>query len=278
MTRYRTLKTTTVNGMNSEKLRKAVIFLAWGEKYICELSRCIQMSKDFFAGLDLILITDEATDVKWLKSVMTRVFRVNFRFGRGSWLLRKTELYDHIPKEYDTYLFLDTDTIVLGDISLGFKKANLHGIAVSQASHYCLDNFRNFAEVLEKESIENSGLLQFNTGVVFFSKSPKVELVFNKWQDLAIKHCQLWKDDQALFTLALETCSFNPYALSINYNYRGFGNYISGDVRIWHSHGPVPLGINTYNESWPPRRAWPTLVQHPKRTEKRFPRWIYSDQ
>ena len=34
-------------------------------------------------------------------------------------------MINYIPEGYDSYLFLDSDTVVLGDISLGFEKAKI---------------------------------------------------------------------------------------------------------------------------------------------------------
>ena len=35
---------------------------------------------------------------------------------------------------------------------------------------------------------------------------------------------------------------FNPYTLSPSFNHCGFGELISGSIRIWHSNDPVPPG------------------------------------
>jgi hypothetical protein len=49
----------------------------------------------------------------------------------------------------------------------------------------------------------------------------------------------LWSD-QPYISLAMEMMGFNPYTLSPSFNCRGFGELISGSVRIWHSYNPVP--------------------------------------
>jgi hypothetical protein len=38
----------------------------------------------------------------------------------------------------------------------------------------------------------------------------------------------------------MEMLGFNPYTLSPSFNYRAFGELISGSIRIWHSYAPVP--------------------------------------
>jgi hypothetical protein len=49
----------------------------------------------------------------------------------------------------------------------------------------------------------------------------------------------VWSD-QTYLSLAMELRGFNPYTLSPSFNYRAFGELISGSIRIWHSYEPVP--------------------------------------
>jgi hypothetical protein len=235
----------------------SVIFLAWGDRFIQEVNHCILKSNDYLSNYDLILITDQDTDTKQLDAIITKTIRADFK---EEGLLRKTELHRYIPSSYDAYLFLDSDTIVINDISLGFEKAEIHGIAVSYAPHYSLDAFWGFDEIMKKEELPRNGQLQYNTGVIFFNNSSVVNNIFTRWGNLGNFH-RNFKNDQPFFTLAMEQLQFNPYTLSISYNYRGFGDAISGDVRIWHSHGTIPVNINKYDVTWPPRRAWPGKIE-----------------
>ena len=243
----------------------SVIFLAWGDKFIEEVVSCISKSSKFLKDYDLILITDFDTNITKVEPLVKTVVRAEFE---NEGLLRKTELHKHIPSGYESYMFLDSDTIILNDISLGFVKANIHGIAVCPAPHYSLDAFWGFDEVMEKESVLRSGQLQYNTGVIFFNNSQIVKDVFSRWGYLGNLY-SYFKNDQPFFTLAMEELFFNPYTLSISYNYRGFGDAISGDVRVWHSHEEMPKNINKYDSSWPPRRAWPNRVESPSDNEQK---------
>lgn len=237
----------------------AVIFLAWGEKYIKEVEHCIERSKAI-QGFDRILITDEDTGLEQLGTDFTRIIRAPFTTGG---FLRKTEMINYLPHEYDVYLFLDSDTIVIEDISLGFDKAEKFSIAVSPAPHYSLDQFWNFDRIMTAEGVPCKGQLQYNTGVIFFRNTAAVRTIFRRWMDLAVRYQKQFSNDQPFFTLAMEQLDFNPYTLSISYNYRGFGDAISGIVRIWHSHGEPPANINEFEQAWPPRRAWPGKVEYP---------------
>ena len=98
--------------------------------------------------------------------------------------------------------------------------------------------------------------MTYNSGVIFFS--PKIDGVvdvFSLWNELALKYRDIFKNDQEFLSLSMELLNFNPYTLSINYNYRGTGNLISGDVKIWHSHIEMPKDINDFEVAWPPRRV-----------------------
>ena len=240
----------------------AVVFLAWGERYIKEVNHCIENSPGI-EQYDLFLVTDHSTEVAHSK---LHVIRTDFE---SDGLLRKTELANYLPDDYDVFLFLDSDTVVLEDISLGFEKAAKHGIALAPAPHYSLDYFFGFGKIMRSEAMPTLGQLQFNTGVVFFNCDDRTRAVFKKWNALAKKHQEVCKNDQPFFSMALEQLEFNPYTLSISYNYRGYGDAISGVVRIWHSHKPMPKDINQFKLIWPPRRAIPGKVIHPEASVKK---------
>jgi len=237
-------------------MKQAVVFLAWGDKYINEVHQCI-INSQFPDDVDFILITDEMTKTAALDEKVDLLIRAKFeRDG----LLRKTELCKFLPENYYLFMFLDSDTRVIEDISLGFEKAKLHELALSPAPHYSLDYFWGFDIIMKKEGIACKGQMQYNTGVIFFKNSPKIQALFEEWMTLALRHHNEFTNDQPYFTLALEKLGINPYTLSISYNYRGFGDPISGLVRIWHSHGDLPERINKFECAWPPRRAIPGKV------------------
>ncbi len=229
----------------------AVIFLAWGERCMKETLSSIRESR--LPEARLFLITDRQTQVPKCDDVELGVIRAEFQ---QDGLLRKTEIGDFIPSGFDAYLFLDCDTRVLGDISLGFEKARQHGMAVVQAPHYSLDYFFDFNRIMQKENIQLQGQMQYNTGVIFFTLRPDVVKVFAKWKQLARTYADaFYNNDQPYLSLAMEQLQFNPYTLSPSYNYRAVGELISGPVRIWHSYEETPAKLNEFVDSWPLRRV-----------------------
>ena len=237
-----------------KRRKSAIIFMAWGNEYVNEVSSCIDNS--VMPKCDIFLITDKYTNINDERIV---VIRAEFELEG---LMRKAELIKYVPSGYDSYLFLDSDTRVIADISAGFSKAKKHGIALSPAPHYSLDWFYGFDEIMKSENVPATGQLQYNTGVIFFSLDSETRRVFNMWFQLGKRHANLIENDQPFLTLAMEMMEFNPYTLSIGYNYRGFGDAISGEVRVWHSHADMPADINTIESVWPPRRVINGCVHH----------------
>jgi hypothetical protein len=229
----------------------AVIFLAWGERCMQETLSCIRESR--LPDARLFLITDRQTQVATCDDVDLSVIRAEFQ---QDGLLRKTEIGDFIPSGFDAYLFLDCETRVLSEISLGFEKAQQHGMAMVQAPHYSLDHFFKFNRIMERESIQLQGQMQYNTGVIFFTLRPEVVKVFTRWKQLASIYADDFdNNDQPYLSLAMEQLQFNPYTLSPSYNYRAVGELISGPVRIWHSYQQTPAKLNEFVTSWPLRRV-----------------------
>jgi len=185
-----------------------------------------------------------------------RVVRHRFRLPGN---LRKSEILDLLPRDYDSFLLLDADTRILMDISLGFEKAERFGIAAVMAPAYGLEHYFGFGErVLEGRRFHSRETMQYNSGVIFFSRKPRVWRVLRRWQALCSAEAQAprWgrEGDQPFLTLAMEEAGFNPYGLSPSYNYRNFGELAHGHIRIWHSHVPPPPDFNSNVGRQPFRR------------------------
>ena len=242
--------------------KRAILFLAWGEVCIREMASCIMQSR--LPPYPIYLITDETTDLNGLPAHV-KSKRVGFTLDGK---VRKCDLVNHLPNGIDTFLFLDVDTRVLTDISLGFEKAEKHGIAMAQAAHYSLGDFKRFSQIMDREGIQHRGQLLYNSGVVFFSTAPEVLAVFRLSEQLSRKYPDAPWGDQTYLTLAMEKLDFNPYTLSASYNHRAFGELISGEIHIWHSYRPIPDNVNEQKPPFP--RRWengsivPVHVPKPK--------------
>src|SRR6202030_4470780 len=103
-------------------MKRAIVWLCWGERFIGE---AIDSARSAAAtGADRVLITD-AEGAKFANGnpafasiVQTQLIHANN--------LEKSRLIDLLPGGYDTFLYLDTDTKIIGDVSVGFAKAEQH--------------------------------------------------------------------------------------------------------------------------------------------------------
>jgi hypothetical protein len=225
-----------------------VVFVVWGDKYVAEVPRCVERSPGI-AGLPVYLITDLETALPELPTIT--VIRADFGLEGH---FRKSEMWKYLPKGYDTFVYLDTDITVVGDISFGFEKARKHGIAMVHSNSYLLDEFKTFADVMRQEGVEPRGMAQHNTGVIFFSREPVVEKVFMSWQQLCEKyfpHSDARRmTDQPYFSLAMEKVGLAPYTLVKNFNYRPNRDPVWGPVRVWHRWYDAPTNLNENPETW----------------------------
>lgn len=236
--------------------------MAWGEAYIQQA--CNNAGSAAFLDIPLILITDVANRHLLPDDHPFQHIEIIDKF-RSYDMLAKSTIFDIAPKEYNSFLYLDTDTIVLKNISFGFEKAEMHGIALCPATSYCLPSHHDFRRVMAASNLPDASQMQYNAGVHFFVRRPDVAEVFRLYQQTAYelssrfdyKNAAGKLADQPFFSFAMELLSFNPYTLSINYCYRGIdAELICGDVRIWHSHHPVPVDINPPVRYKGPRRRY----------------------
>lgn len=231
--------------------KRAIIYVCWGKDFILEAIASAPSAA--FLGIDRILVT-KSDSVQFVppgapfEKVMTYPFTL-------AGLMAKAEMLHFLPAEYDSFLFLDTDTRVLADVSFGFQRAESHGIAVAMAPDYSLEHFWDFGKVLTFVGYPHTDTLQYNTGVIFFIRRPDVWKVLAAWHELCrgVATRVGYINDQPFFTLAMEAVGFNPYTLSRGYNYRNFGEAIYGLVRVWHSHHPPPADVNVFTSPRPPR-------------------------
>src|SRR5580698_7061099 len=233
-------------------MRRAIVWFCWGERFIDEAADSARSAAAIEA--DRFLITDAAgADYAKGNGVFPSIIATELRYGNN---LEKSRLVDLLPGGYDTFLYLDTDARILGDVSLGFAKAEQHGIAMAPAPNYNLPEFFNFARIMHGLGVEPADQIMYNTGVIFFHLTAAVQQVLERWRDLcaSVGAKNDFQRDQPFLTLALDQCGVTPYVLSPLYNYRGLGEYAVGNIRIWHSHFAPPPDLNEFENAWPARR------------------------
>jgi len=222
--------------------RRAILYLTWGpgqeEKVLASVRESTLPPYDVYWITD----TPPISPLPDLEVVLAQ-------YQGTSGCQPKSELGRYVPRGYDSYLYLDSDTRVLGNIDLGFELAEKTGLAMVPASAYSLANYMNTRELMRELGIPRKGQMIFNAGVMFFSSDPGVTALLETWEELAVRFRSTCKSDQVTLALAMELLGIQAAALSVNFNYRAYGERILGEVRIWHSRGPVPGNLNKHPEA-----------------------------
>lgn len=232
------------------KQNRCVVYLVWGERAVEQVFHTVQNSPGI-SKYKKIIITDQETKVP--ESSEFEVRRVDFALPAAGYA-RKSEFWKALPEGYSSYVYLDSDVWVIGDIDYAFEKAEQHGFALIQANAYLLDQFKGFGSVLEEEGLSVQGSAQFNAGVIFFSGTEESLQVLRLWEELCEKYL-LRPDhvrmlDQPFLSLALELRCMSPHTLIRNYNYRPNRDSVVGPIRVWHLSKPPPANINENPKSW----------------------------
>lgn len=170
----------------------------------------------------------------------------------GSNLLAKSRMFELSP--FDETLFLDADTVVLGNLEYGFIKAQEHGMALTHSA--CPWN-RRYPKI-----DQHPDEVEYSSGVVFFDKSrPWVDDIFKAWNKNNSKYdssTQYQTDsgeiktqefnDQALLSLAIQQIGYSPFVLSQNWNLvPRWQKTFWGEIKIWHSYSNIPQSVIRWN-------------------------------
>lgn len=197
-------------------MKRGVLYMLWGTKCDEELER----SKASVERLGL----------------QTHVVRIE---SRGDTLHQKSKMDEISP--FDETLFLDTDTLALLELSYGFEMATRHGLAMTIAP-------ASNAAVQTPMPDMPADLVQYNTGVIFFTKTPAVRKLFARWRE----NCDGKSyNDQPPFARAVYETNVAPFVLPMTWNYRPKyqGAPLHGPLKIWHGRQPLPTNIDEYNRS-----------------------------
>lgn len=133
-------------------------------------------------------------------------------------------------------LFLDSDTIVLDDLDFGFEMAVLHGVALSIAPT-CWARRQSAADPDARRRVAPE-LVEYDLGVVFFTRTPETQRLFESWRAVA--------GGYESFSQVVYDTAFNPFVLSESWNFRA-KPITCGPIKIWNSRQPPPRNIDDWN-------------------------------
>ena len=168
------------------------------------------------------------------------IIKVDAPMDRQDSLYIKSQMMDMSP--FEETLFLDIDTVVMGNLNFGFQKAEQFGLAVCICEAPWAKRYRN---------IFSGDEIEYNTGVLFFTK--KAFHVFESWKSLVkvvdssidlvkgSERARMEANDQGSFALAIEKTGFNPFVLPLNWNFRPmWQRSFFGPIKIWHDYADPP--------------------------------------
>ena len=203
-------------------MTRGIISIYWGDRAKLPIERLKKSVEIFHPDLPFEIIEVEAPS------------------GQPSSLHKKSEMFDLSP--FEETLFLDIDTVVMGNLDFGFEKAKQFGLAIS----VCESPWgKRYPKIFTGDEVE------YNTGVIFFTKKSKE--VFSAWKQLANEidssivginesgPYTMPANDQGPFALAIEKTGFNPFVLPLNWNFRPMWHRsFFGPIKVWHDYADPP--------------------------------------
>jgi hypothetical protein len=198
--------------------KRGVLYIVWGEKADRYLERSIRSLRIHHPDIPVHCH-------RVASPVPGREFQEKSRMGSIT--------------PFQSTLYLDADTVIMGNLDYAFEQAERFGIA-------CTINecpwMRRYGQKGEEDHTE------YQAGVMFFTAA--AAHVFDAWQILAATtpSASRWTlmdnrprglayDDQAGFARALRQCNFNPFVLPINFNFRPlFFRSAFAPIKIWHDY------------------------------------------
>ncbi|MGD0792427.1 MAG: glycosyltransferase [Terriglobales bacterium] len=146
----------------------------------------------------------------------------------------KTKLMQESP--YDRTLFIDADIIVVEPFPELFGLLDRFDCAATHEEYVNTDWFNRYPR-----SDVPSSFPEFNTGILLFKRSTKMDGVLKEWEALYAQFLKEKPDqqinDQPFFRVALYYSEARVATLTREYNckFRGQG-YLNGPVKLLHGH------------------------------------------
>ena len=210
-----------------------VLYMVWGHSHDQLLERSIESLRAYHPDLPVHV---------------HRIASDHGASGSADMFLTKASMASISP--FENTLYLDADTTVMGDLGVGFEKAERFGLACAICESPWAQRYTGLRQM--------EGTVEYNTGVLFFTQ--KTVGLFNLWQQLArtvdssVRYIEhgiekvMSHNDQAAFAMAVEMTGINPFVLPLNWNFRPrWHRCFFGPIRIWHDVVPPNKEITDIN-------------------------------
>lgn len=216
-------------------MNKGVVYIAFGDRYVDEVLFSASTLKAA-SDLHVTLFTDREISSPNLDTVV----KIEPDHKRPK--------VDHLPHTpYDLTLYLDSDTRIERDVTDMYDILDRFDLA---AVHDHSRKSSRWAIIPEYDAIPY-GFPEYNSGVILFRKSPKLDGFFKLWKQHFHRYQSTTNgQDQASFRIALWQSELQIHTLPFEYNVRNLhtrrrmakrskslGNESLLKPRILHWHG-----------------------------------------
>lgn len=214
--------------MPVEKSGRGVLYLKWGNSHERLLQRSVESLK------------------KWHPDLPVHVHEL----PPESTLLDKVEMFNVTP--FNETLYLDADTVILGNIEFGFYVLKEFPIACCICECPWARRYQGFAQ--HADNVEyNTGLIFFRSGQNKFHQAWK--RLASPENDSSIRFMSggsekvMPLNDQASFSAAMVAEEVKPFILPMNWNLRPeWQRNWFGPLRCWHDYRDVPANVQAFND------------------------------
>jgi len=165
-------------------------------------------------------------------------------------------IYEHAPFEINWYI--DSDVYLYGDPTYAIEKCVKHDLCLTHSPLYHL-NYRSNIQNSLKDEVSSNDLIEYQAGWVMFKKTNDNLRLFKRCQELAFKYDDV-NYNQQIFSLAVEQSGVNPFILTPNWNFRGFHQFLHGELKCWHNHWSPPSKEISRNTMQPPKVVEPNIA------------------
>lgn len=215
-------------------MKTAIVYVAGGSSYCYDAEISCNSFKLHNPEIPCILATDERYSIP---PVYDRVVPMpNRKYPQEKWYIDSTRFcvvaFNLLRHEYDSLLFLDTDTFCDASIMDMLRLMERFDIAVSHGvNRHTTGKFHDIPNAFPEHEI----------GVMLVRTTDKIKHLFERWLELYESHQDIYgNNDQGPLRDAIwEDKDINMYVLPEEYHARwGFGVCVVSTVRILHSRSP----------------------------------------
>jgi hypothetical protein len=207
------------------------VYAATGEKYLREAALSASTCRRHVSGCRVLLLTPDDAAVGGFDEVVP--------FGKGIADPFELKVAGIAAVAAERFIFLDTDTFLLADVSEIDPLLDQFDVAAAQAPVRLQSNlWPETAPFLKDAPV---CFPEFNTGVIAFKRSPGLADMLQRWLELQRRHARSTPpprtQDQASFRSAVFSSGLRIATLPPEYNCRfPYPTSVCGEVKILHGH------------------------------------------